>query len=561
MSSNYCIQLEQNFLAISIATVNPVNFSSLQFSLNVNSLVIFLFSKYPFSFGYQNHFCINQDYFGFAQAGENFNVDLSNYQGYYMLILIKPQGIDFTDIGKCQIVPNLTMTFQNTTISPVESETINSNYDSKYETGFCSGVNIESVSLGILCNNPNYVSIIQLNNLGNQLVIITCQGFVYENNITVKFVAPTTCFSFGAYIPACLEFIGNQQVIDFLNSNNILYSIISQSECKTVPPIQHKITSTQTCKPIPCLSVYQFGKLLTPPTKHSLISSKLWNEIVQDLYLTYSVFRYINYLSQISYPQNIYPVIMEFYNFNKNFQPYEFVSLLHAEKGKPLTAEEFNKLIDTIIELANENTIQLQANLNKVQHNEVVRASQFANIVYDVNQFLTFNHNQYFLLDCLGTKFVNLLSSISTFLNVLISQPSTDITIPSNAYIKNLLMYCNSHNIVINGSVGKLVLNSNLGTIQLQNFASINSFILNSNSGVIEIEDYTNIETLQINQNSGTVIVRGNANITTLQIQNNSGVIEIEDYAVVENLVCEKNSGTVNIASTAVVINNNCPSS
>ena len=76
MSSNYCIQLTQTISVISITTVNPINFKSLQFSLTINSLVIFLFSKYPFNFGYDHYFCINQDYFGFAQVGENFNVDL-----------------------------------------------------------------------------------------------------------------------------------------------------------------------------------------------------------------------------------------------------------------------------------------------------------------------------------------------------------------------------------------------------------------------------------------------------------------------------------------------------
>ena len=125
MSSNYCVKLTQNILVLSMMTPNPINFTSLQFSLSVNSLVIFLFSKYPFNFGYAGNCCVNQDEFGFAQVGQNFNIDLTNYQGYYMLILIYPEGNNFANVGACQIVPNLTMTFQNTTISPVQNITVN----------------------------------------------------------------------------------------------------------------------------------------------------------------------------------------------------------------------------------------------------------------------------------------------------------------------------------------------------------------------------------------------------------------------------------------------------
>ena len=93
MSSNYCVQLTQNLTVVTITTLNPVNFTNLQFSLSANSLVIFLFSKYPFNFGYNHNFCVNQDEFGFAQVGTSFNINLTNYQGYYMLILIYPEGI------------------------------------------------------------------------------------------------------------------------------------------------------------------------------------------------------------------------------------------------------------------------------------------------------------------------------------------------------------------------------------------------------------------------------------------------------------------------------------
>ena len=255
MSSTYCVQLTQNILVGTMTTANPINFTSLQFSLSANSLVIFLFSKYPFNFGYANNFCVNQDEFGFAQVGQTFNIDLSNYQNYYMLMLIYPQGISFYNLASCATVPNFTMTFQNTTISPITSETINSNYDEQKETGFCVGFDVQSDILETTCNNSNYVSAISLNNLNNQLMTLTCQTFIYQNNTTVEFAIPINCSLFGAYLTAEIVFGANYQVIDFLNSNGISYSIVSPSECKIV------------CRQIPCKSFFRILKLLSPPLK------------------------------------------------------------------------------------------------------------------------------------------------------------------------------------------------------------------------------------------------------------------------------------------------------
>jgi len=314
---------------------------------------------------------------------------------------------------------------------------------------------------------------------------------------------------------------------------------------------------TLTCKPIPCKSIYKIANLLVPPKKYSLISSKLWNEIVQDLYLTYNIFKYINYLSKFPYPNYIYPAIMEFYNFYENFQPYPFIPLLHAEKGMALTVEEFNKLIDAILELANETNIQLQANLNKVHNDEVVKSSRFRDIVYDVNQFLTFNYNQYFLLDCDGSKFANLLNSISTFLNVLIAilpgQTSSsgtgiiqlDLSIPSNAYIKNLLIYCNSQIINIYGLIVNLVLNSNLGYVLLRNFASINFLILNKNFQIIGFLENSNGNIVQVNQNFGTIEAINNSSVNIIQTNQNSNVIGIGNNANVITIQTNKNFGVI----------------
>jgi hypothetical protein len=538
MSSSYCVQLTQNILVLSMTTANPINFTSLQFSLSVNSLVIFLFSKYPFNFGYANNFCVNEDEFGFAQVGQTFDIDLSNYQNYYMLILIYPQGINFGNYGSCNIVSNFTMTFQNTTISPVQNITVNSNFANQKETGFCTCYNNQPTTPSGSCINYSVYSVISLSSLNNYLVIMTCQGFLIQNNTTVEFITPHTCSKFGGVLSAEIVFGANSQVIDFLNSNSIKYSIISSSTCQ--------LTSKLPSCVHPCKSFSQIANLLSPPTKYSIISSKLWNEIVQDLYLAYSVYKYISYLMQYPYPQYIYPAILDFYNFYENFEPYPFTSLLKAQKGIPLTANDFNKLIDAIVKLANENDIKLQKQLNKVQHDQIVKASQFSNIVYDVNQFLTFNHNQYFLISCTGNEFNNLLNSISTFLTVLIKELIINITIPSNVYIKNLLIYETANTISAYGSIGNLVINQNNYRIFLYNNSSINlininidnkGIILNNNAFVntinvgteyygVVLHDYSTIEVLNMKDAEGGVNINNNSSINLLTIEtDNDGVI------------------------------------
>ena len=598
MSQNYCIRLKQNLTVMTITTTNPVNFKSLQFSLSVNSLVIFLFSKYPFNFGAGNKMCINRDEFGFAQVGQNFSIDLSNYQGYYMLMLIYPEGINFSDVGWCYVFNNLTMTFQNTTISPIQNGTVTNNFMFCEEYEFCNCYLKSINKVGTHCNNSNYVSIISLDDLNNQLVIMSCQTFVYQNNTTVGFATPNSCLSFGVTIRAQIIFNANQQVIDFLNNNNISYTIIYSDICKAsscmpicLPPIPSSI-------PLPCKSIYHFSKLLIPPKKYSLISSKLWNEIIQDLYLAYNVYKYIKYLTQFPYLQNIYSIILDFYNFYENFQPYPFIPLIKAKKGLPLTADYFNTLIDAIIHLANLNVIQLQKRMSYVQPDQIVRSLQFDDIVYNVNQLLTFNFHQYFLLSCTGYEFNNLVNLISTFLNVLIANNTVSITIPNNVFIKNFLIYNNITNIYINGQIINFIIYLNQGWLQFQNNASTDSLIIKINNALIQLfnnayinsiniqidnvglallnntfinkiniqiengniglSDYANINLLNIKNNNGTITLYDNAYINTLYIENNFGEIYLYDNTVIENLICKQNIGTIYIYGNAKVINNQC---
>jgi len=562
MSSNYCVQLNQGLNYISFVTINPINFPSLQFTLSTNSLVIFLFSKYPFNLGFNNQIFINYDEFGFAEVGTTFNIDLTNYQGYYMLILIYPQGVFYGCINILGVIypanPDLTLTFQNTTISIASDvSTINNNCPD-ISGGFCTCFQESQITLGIGCNNQSNCPVILLNNLNNYLTTTTCQTFVIKNNTTITFVTPSSCLCFGSNVIAMILFKANQEVIDFLNNNNISYNILTSNTCQMFKYFPSCNSVSVSIPTLPCKSIYQIKKLLIPPKKHSIISSKLWNEIVQDLYLAYSIYKYIKYLSQFPYIQNIYRVILDFYNFYETFQPYIFKPLIHARKGLPLTTDYFNSLIDAIIELANMTAIQLQKGISHVQPDQIVKSLQFDNIVYNVNQLLTFNFNQYFLLDCNGNKFYNLLNSISTFLNVLINSPINDIIIPNNIYIKNFLIYSNIQTFYIYGSIVNFLMNINDGYIYLFKNASVNSFILQENLNTIEINDNSYINNLLITQNSGTISINNNTFIKTLKIVNNSGTVNINDYVVIENLICKQNTGAIYIYGNAKIINNQC---
>jgi len=529
MSSNYCVQLNQNFGIIGMFTVYPVNFTSLQFSLSVNSLVIFLFSKCPFSHGNAGSFCINHDAFGFAKVGTDFNINLSNYKGYYMLIMIYPQGIDLYKTNVCEIEQNLTMSFKNTTISLIQNMNIESNYGYSVTVGTCSGCQVQTINVTNYCNNSTFYVAVFLNNLNNYLVTTACQMFVYVDNITVKFATSGICANPGIISYTQIVFFADQQVIDFLNSNNIPYNIVSPLSCKHYS----------------CVSVYQIKKLLTPPKKHSIISSKLWNEIVQDLYLAYSIYKYIKYLSQFPYPQNITYAILDFYDFYKNFQPYMFKPLIHAKKGLPLTADYFNSLIDAIIELANFVNIQLQKNLSHVQSDEIVKALQFVDIVYNVNQLLTFNYNQYFLFSCYGYEFYNLLNSISTFLNVLITNLQISPTISQNIYIKNFLIYSNSSDIFIYGTIANLIINYNNGFIFPYNNSYINFLNINTNNELIELYDNSSIHTLNINVNYNTILLNDNTLIGTINIKIDNGGIDLNDNSSITIINVQQENGGI----------------
>nr|CAG28259.1 hypothetical protein [Sulfolobus islandicus rod-shaped virus 1] len=361
--------------------------------------------------------------------------------------------------------------------------------------------------------------------------------------------------------------------------------------------------------------IRSFGKLLNQIPKQSLISSQLWNEIVQDLYTAYSVYKYINTTLQYQFQyefsygnQNTLNSLFNnvyFYIFNQ--KPYPFMPLIQASPGLPLTIEYMNDLIKAITKLANENNITLAKSLNFVQSNEIVTSRKFNDIIYIINQFLTFNFNSYFLLDCNGSLFAEIQISNSAFLNILIYNFQYYYTI-SNSYIKNLIIYnivppsfAKSNNgfyiiiddqINLNGSstIYNFLIGTNNGFIYLTDNSAINNFIIYNNAEQIFLYDNSYIQNLIIYQNSPSVSASTLSSLQTLislndnaiienltiyenyeQIQlnnysiivnliigTNNGTITLNDNAIIENLVCQQNNGKIVINGNAQIINNNC---
>lgn len=307
---------------------------------------------------------------------------------------------------------------------------------------------------------------------------------------------------------------------------------------------------SSTCNPIT-----SFGKLLNKIAKQSLISSQLWNDIIQDLYTAYSVYKYINTSLQYQFQyefsygnlntlnslfNNLY-----FYIFNQ--KPYQFVPLINASPGLPLTVNYMNNLIKAITKLANENNITLAKPLNFVQSNEIVKSRKFNDIIYVINQFLTFDFNSYFLLDCYGSIFSNLVNSQSAFLNILIDNPSQNIS-TNNIYIKNLII--NYLKTVLNFYGNSAIDNFLIGNHQPPYLAVVvSSIYLYNNSAINNLIIYENYGYIQLNDNSY---------IQNLIISINNATIELNDNAIIENLICKQNYGQIQINGNAQIINNNC---
>jgi hypothetical protein len=619
MSSNSCIQLEDYIYTIAMTTIDTVNFTSLQFSLSVNSLVIFLFSNYPFNLGYANYFCVNPDEFGFAQVGQNFNIDLSNYQNYYMLILIIPQGISLCNYTGCDIISNFTITFQNTTISKIESETVIANCGSERKTGFCSGCNTQCQAIGTTCSNSNYVPAISLNSLNNQLITLTCQAFIYENNTTVGFVTPFRCYNFGAYLTASIHFIANQQVIDFLNSNGIPYNNISPSFCQTNSTSSTSTSTSTTTSLFPCRSIYEFGKLLTPPSKYSIISSQMWNDIRNDLFLAYSIYKYINnYINGLNF-ENIKSYFDYIYKSIDIVEPYHFSNIIQASYGLPLKYSDINNLILAIQKLSYKNSIDLIKKIEPVTQGQVVKTETFKQIIDNVNYIITFANNNYFMFDCYGEKFAS-LNQPFTILNVFIPYFTKSVSLYGTSYVKNLFILqlqqsislnnnssinymvlqnneggiylydysyirnleiqnnnnelylsgnsyidvtyiANNNNVIIseeNSKIKNLIFNVNNGTIEIENGSTIYTFLIEQNYGELYVENYVKVENLDFDLNEGDIYVGYDSYVENLQIVNNKGNIYIYAGATVNFLQCTNNSGNVYIEEGGKVINNQC---
>ncbi|CAG38851.1 hypothetical protein [Sulfolobus islandicus rudivirus 1 variant XX] len=349
-----------------------------------------------------------------------------------------------------------------------------------------------------------------------------------------------------------------------------------------------------------CYPITSFGNLLNKIAKQSLISSQVWNEIVQDLYTAYSVYKYINTTLQYQlFYGNIYTLYDLFNNLDLyilNAKPYPFTPLIQARPGLPLTVNYMNNLINAITKVANENNIALAKPLNFVQSNEIVTSRKINDIIYAINQFLTFDYNTYFLLDCNGSLFNNLINSKSAFLNVLIDNPSQNIS-TNNIYIKNLIInYLNTFlnfygssaidNLLVgktytnfgintydNSYIQKIIMYQLYGLIETYNNSYIQKIIVNELNGAIETNDNSYIDTIIVNQLNNAINAFDNSYIKTVIINQFNGSMYILSYIDtiiftqlsiylpintgnhIGNLIINTNYGTPEISDSTVLQN------
>ncbi|CAQ58468.1 hypothetical protein N617_gp27 [Stygiolobus rod-shaped virus] len=469
----------------------------LVFSQSVNISVVL--SKYPFNFGYGGNFCINQDSQIYYYSGQTieFDVDLSQY---YMLVAVDVSSYTLTECltyvspngQPLELIIYVNGVQQTTKQSTV---TMKSNYGETTETGYCSGINLQSITPSNQCSN-NVVSQLYLEPSGILVAIITCNGAI----------SPTVF----QYTVNCRNSFGQ-----FLSA----------------PTPDSKIPSTLWNEIRQDLAyAYNIFKALNQLTKNL--------NIINDIYSTSFIYLAGNYIS--SFCETLY---------NPSF--YNLIPISQAYTGELLYASDFNTLVKFLRQVSKIANINLPYKVNVVLPNQVVDYQSFFNIVQNINYLVSFANNNLFKYSNLGYNAEN-IGPGETILNLVISFLSLNLNIYKNSYIKNFVimntnLYLNpSITLHRNVSIKNLYLNGlsnapNAGTITLQ--LNNNAYIENALIGNTQ---------LQLNLN-------GNAVIQNLYLTDVSATINLQPQAIIQNLYCSNSSVTINLYSQYQIFNNQCP--
>ena len=280
----------------------------------------------------------------------------------------------------------------------------------------------------------------------------------------------------------------------------------------------------------------------TIPLPRSLISSKLWNEIREDIYISFYV---LNKLLTTLTDANIY----NYMNFIKdpylillNAQPYDFTYIYPAFKGERLTAEMFNNLVNGIVKLANTFNIQLPFPLEKVIPNEVVRVEHFYWLILNLDYVLSFAGNTLFVYFASYSPTQPVIIPVikdRAIVNLVVENLNSGLAITGSSYVKNLVVY------------------PMIYSTQLTEFINGCQVAIDVTYGSIEISGSSYVKNAVIG-GANVVYISGNSLVKNITVSHTNLTINLSGNAIVENLTCEGSDVKVNISDNAIVINNNC---
>ncbi len=243
-------------------------------------------------------------------------------------------------------------------------------------------------------------------------------------------------------------------------------------------------------------------------------------------------------LSTINYA-NLLSEAIDINNALSSPTPYVFTPLLTASKGVPLTADDFNALVNALEQVYSLVNQPLPYAISPAFGNEIVHSETFKKIVDNLN---TLRHSalQSVLLTSETGAELNSLSTNFAGQNVLVCSASVPITLSGAITIENLLIVTVPQTFIIKGytTISKLIIQSVSGAVEFADTANASNVMIGTLYTTVKITGFSSIQNLFINSISpgGQLIIRGNAYVENLEVNNcNPNSIILESYAIVVN--------------------------
>jgi hypothetical protein len=280
--------------------------------------------------------------------------------------------------------------------------------------------------------------------------------------------------------------------------------------------------------------------VLTAPSPKSPISSSLWNAIVNNIYSAYNSLMQIKQILSVINYANLFQEALAIGNILNNPTPYAFTPLLYAQPGVPLTANDFNALVNALEEVYNELHQPLPYKISPEFPDSIVKSETFAKIINNLNALRQQALQSVLLISNTGAELNNLPPNFAGQ-NVLMCTPSVNVNLTGYITIENLLIYLLPPSLTIGGNVTitRLIIQNAAGNLQLTDTANVQNVVIGDLSASFTITDLASVQNLFINYivPGGQLILSDNAFVQNLTVNScQSGSIVIEDYAIVNNL-------------------------